>query len=1115
MNSPDYEGINEERQKLGLTCGDELRTPLPTFSSNILSSHSCGAQFEQNPTFKGRPSKTEKKIHSERKHITALFADVSGYTSLAEFMDPEELKDIISFLVAEMNKVVDKYQGSIENFSGDQIMVLFGYPQIHEDDAVRAVRTAIEIHRVAEEISQKFQETLKHSLTVHIGINSGLAVTGQADFHNTTNHIAGDAINVASRLCSLAKAGETLVGQTTYVQTAGFFFFATLEAVQVKGKTRPVQVYRLMRPKELPSKTHRVSGLRAEIIGRSKEMALLAKAVDRLLKGNGTFIAIGGEAGTGKSRLIEEFKASLNLEAVNWIEGHAYNYTQHISYYPLIDLIKRELGIEERDTPEQMAKKLEARVDDLVETRENVLPYLGNLLSLHYPETAGVSPDFLKSRTQRAILAILKAMTEKAPTVICLEDLHWADATFLDFLRSALLHQGPTSLTLCTCRPPLKLFSKEEISRVGEGYLEIQLQDLSQAEAQEMVVSILGTETIPTEMRRYIQEKVGGNPFYLEEMVNSLIELGTLEFEDGGWKLTRAIVDADIPPTIHSVISDRIDRLGGATRHLLQEASVIGRTIPYEILKRVTESPDSLDRLLTELEPLDLIRRTDQSGKEYIFKHALIQEVVYSGLLKKDRQAMHERIGLVMEEIFQDRLPEIFETLAFHFKHTKLIHRTMIYLIESGRKSLRQYAVEESHHHFQEAFELLSKGLGKSEEERKHLLDFLSEWAQVFYYRGDFKGLTELLLGVQELAESIHDKARLGIYYGWLGKAMIGYGNVLESHDYSCKALKLGQEINSYPVMGLAYSNLIWTCCEKKLLNQGILYGIEAEKISKLYDQDPIVFFTSRGALGLVYLFKGDSEKIFELGKILMEYGEIHSNLRSMAVGYIVHGYGCYASGDFVRAEEFCHKAIECLDDPLFSEWSKVLLCMTYLINNQIEDAEKLIQEILPVCKRFGIGYIETSTKVFQGAVLAAKGQLSQGLRMLEEAHRIFQKDERFFSLYIAEFTLAEIYLKMAMRTQGLDFRIFIRNLIFIITELPFSRRRAEAHLNNIIQVGQEIKSQGFLHGQALFNMGLLLRLKGDKASATAYFNEALPIFHRCSSVNSLKRCQEALDSVC
>jgi tetratricopeptide (TPR) repeat protein len=705
-------------------------------------------------------------------------------------------------------------------------------------------------------------------------------------------------------------------------------------------------------------------------------------------------------------------------------------------------------------------------------------------------------------------------MTEKAPTVICLEDLHWADTTFLEFLRSALLHQGPTSLTLCTYRPPLKLFSKEEINMMGEGYVEIQLQDLSQAEAQEMVVSILGAETIPTEMRQYIQEKVGGNPFYLEEMVNSLIELGTLEFEDDCWKLTRSIADSDIPPTIHAVISDRIDRLDGAIRHLLQEASVIGRTVPYEILKRVTESPDSLDRLLIGLEPLDLIRKTDQSGKEYIFKHALIQEVVYCSLLKKDRQVMHERIGLVMEDVFQDRLPEIFETLAFHFKHSKLIHRAMIYLIESGRKSLRQYAVEESHHHFQEAFEFLGKTLVKSEEGKKHLVDFLTEWAQVFYYRGDFRGLTELLLGVQELAESIDDKARLGIYYGWLGFALIGYGKVQESHDYSSKALKLGQEINSYPVMGLAYANLIWTCCEKKLLDQGIQYGIEAEKISKLYDQEPIIFFTSYGALGLNYLFKGDSEKIFEIGKTLVDYGEIHSNLRSMAVGYIVHGYGCYASGDFDRAEEFCNKAIECLDDPLFSEWSKVLLCMIHLLNNQIEDAERVIKEILPICKRLGIGYIETATKVFQGAVWAAKGQISQGLRMMEEAHRIFIEDERFFSLYIAEYTLAEIYLKMAMRAQGLNFRIFLKNLIFIITELPFARRRAEAHLNRIIHVGQELKSQGFMHGQALFNMGLLLRSKGNKAAAMAYFNEALLIFQRCCSVSSLKRCQEALDSV-
>ncbi len=172
-------------------------------------------------------------------------------------------------------------------------------------------------------------------------------------------------------------------------------------------------------------------------------------------------------------------------------------------------------------------------------------------------------------------------------------------------------------------------------------------------------------------------------------------------------------------------------------------------------------------------------------------------------------------------------------------------------------------------------------------------------------------------------------------------------------------------------------------------------------------------------SLGLVYLFKGDSEKIFEIAKNLLDYGETHSNLRSIAVGYIINGYGCYAKGDFIRAAEFCKKAIECLEDPLFSEWAKVLLCMIYLVNNQIDDAEEIIRQSLPICQLLGIGYIETAAQVFQGAVLVAKGQISRGLKMLERVRRLFQDEERFFSLYIAEATLAEIYFRMAMRDQG------------------------------------------------------------------------------------------------
>jgi tetratricopeptide (TPR) repeat protein len=454
------------------------------------------------------------------------------------------------------------------------------------------------------------------------------------------------------------------------------------------------------------------------------------------------------------------------------------------------------------------------------------------------------------------------------------------------------------------------------------------------------------------------------------------------------------------------------------------------------------------------------------------------------------------------------------DLLSFHFKHTELSEKALHYLIESGRKSLGKYAVQESHHHYQEAFNILGKIPEKSAEERKRLVDFLNEWAQVFYYRGDFRGFTALLLDHKELAESIEDKARLGIYYGWLGFALFGSGKVREAHGYSSQALKLGEETGSYPIMGLAYANLTWTCAELKLLDQGIQYGIEAGKIARLYELEPMIFFQSLSGMGMIYLFKGDSEKNFEIGRALLEYGESNSNLRSIVVGHIVTGYGHYTKGDFNRAIECCKKAIELLNDPLFSEWPKLFLCMNYLINGQIEEAEELIQDILPFCEDLGIGYIVTAAKVLRGVVLVAKGRLSQGIKILEKDLKIFEDNGRFFSLYVMETAVAEIYFRIATRAQALNPMDVIKNLGFIITKLPFSRRRAEAYLNKIVQVGREVESQGFVQGQALLHLGCLHQLTRKSAPARECFAAALQILERCASETDLQKVREALASV-
>ena len=271
---------------------------------------------------------------------------------------------------------------------------------------------------------------------MHIGINTGLAVTGKFDYAKAAHHIAGDTVNVASRLCTLAKAGETLVGQTTYTQAQDFFSFGPMEMVQVKGKTKPVQVYKFLAPRESPGRTHHLSGHRAALIGRQREMAGPGPGYGQAPGGGeGSVITICGEAGTGKSRLLEEFQATLDLKAVRWIEGHAYAYTQNISYYPLINLIKRDLGIEKGDTPTGWLAKLEARLEEFDGLKKDVAPYIGGLLSLPYPETAEMSPEFWKSRLHQAILLTMQAQAKQAPLVVCFEDLQWADSTFLNFLR--------------------------------------------------------------------------------------------------------------------------------------------------------------------------------------------------------------------------------------------------------------------------------------------------------------------------------------------------------------------------------------------------------------------------------------------------------------------------------------------------------------------------------------------------------------------------------------------------------------------------------------------------------------------------------------------------------
>ncbi|MBW1774908.1 MAG: AAA family ATPase, partial [Deltaproteobacteria bacterium] len=931
MKCPKCQIENEKGSKFCLECGLKLELQCSQCGKTLPFSakfcNKCGQDLREIQ----KPKQTTPLHEGERKYVTVLFSDLSGYTAMSEKLDLEEVKEIISRIFGEIAQVVAKYEGFIEKFVGDAVMALFGVPKAHEDDPVRAILAAHEIHVLVEAMSPGLEEKIGRPISMHSGINTGLVVTGEVDMEKGTHGVAGDTINLASRLQGLAKKGEILVGHDTYRQAEGHFSFEPMEPVRVKGKADPVQVYRVLSQKERPVTTRRLSGLRANLTGRKGEMAELGEAVERLRDSKGSIFSICGDAGTGKSRLVEDFKATLDLEEIRWFEGHAYAYAQNIPYFPLINFLNGIFHIEEKDSSEKIREKIESGIKDITGNSREMVPYVGNLYALPYPELKDVSAELWKNRLEESVKAILTALAKRAPTVFLLEDLHWADRSFVGLLRRVLLEIRQPAIVLCVYRPPFSLFTTHQLTSVSKLYHEIRLQDLSLSDAQDMLASLLKTENIPSELKRWVQKKTEGNPFYLEELVNTLIESQVLIRENGDWKITRLMKETDISSSIHGLISGRLDRLEKETKRILQEASVIGRAFLYEILIQVTELEDRIDRGLSSLERLDLIRtRSFEPDLEYMFKHPLTQEVVYNGLLKRERKDIHEQVARVMERLFESRLSEFYETLAYHFSLGRSGNKAVEYLVKAGEKSLARYAVEEAHEQYKMAYDILGPKEDKSEEEKKLLIDMLNSWGYVYYYLGDMKAFISLFESHKAVAESLGDKARLGMFYAWLGIAHYMAGPQKDSYDYLRSALELGERAGDQKVVGYACAWLPYTCAFLGLFEEGLGYGKRAQEIAESFPSDQYLFFKSLGGICYIYVWQRNTKKVFEGAKRLLDYGEKTSNSRSKVFGHWLNAFGHIKKGDTVLCRKESEKSVGAALDPFYSQFATPNLGISY-----------------------------------------------------------------------------------------------------------------------------------------------------------------------------------------
>ncbi len=1114
MQCPECQFENREGVKFCEECGAKMELKCPQCGAEIpLGRKFCG-QCGQELAEPIKPQRQKLETESERKYVTVLFSDLSGFTSLSERLDPEEVKEITTRIFGEISGIIDKYEGFIEKFAGDAVMALFGVPEAHEDDPIRAIRAAKEIHKVVRSMNPEIEMKIGQPLSMHSGINTGLVVTGEVNLERGTHGVTGDALNVASRLSSLAKVHEILVGQETFRQALGYFEFEAQEPVQVKGKAEPILNYKVVSSKERPVPLHRLSILRAELIGRRAEMEELREAVSDLKNGKGRIFSISGDAGTGKSRLVEEFKAGLNLNEIQWLEGHAYAYCQNIPYFPLIDLLNRIFQIDEEDHPESVREKVESRIKTLLGNREDVIPYIGSLYSLNYSEVEGVSPETWKRRLQESIKAIFSSLALKSHTVIFLEDLHWADPSFVELLRNTLLGVRQPAIVLCVHRPTFSLYTSHQLGGLEKIYREIRLVDLSPSEAQDMLASLLKSPKIPSDLRRLVQDKAEGNPFYLEELVNSLIESETLIRENGNWTLTGPIRDSDISSTIHGIIAGRLDRLEKESKRVLQEASVIGRSFLYEVLRRISELKQNIEGYLRSLEQFDLIRpKSLHPDLEYIFKHALTQEVVYNGLLIRERKDIHERIALAMEDLFSERLPEFYEALAFHFKRGHSDQKAVDYLMKSGEKSLGRYAVEESHQYFKEAFQILGNKTDRSEDEDSLLIALIVKWAYVYYYMGDFKGLTDLLGAHQSLAETITDRAVAGMFYGWLGMALWSRERYMESQRHLLKALQIGEELGDRKVIGYACTWLTWTCAELGLLDEALKFGERAQSVAKDFPADHYLFFKSLGGIGFAHYYRGEGEKALEAGRVLVEFGERNSDIRSMVMGHYITGLGHYISGDLASGIKSEQRAVQISADPYYRQFPRLFEGICCFLKGEFDQAEEALVEVADFSREYGTECLGTPAAALLGAVLLSTGELKRGLKMVEENRRRFEQGGRKWCVALTDIMLGQFYLQVATGGGETNLPFMLKNLPFLVSKLPFAGNKAKQHFLNCIEMAEEIGAHG-LSGESYMGLALLHRSKGRKDEAAKSISEAIRRFEKCELETPLQQAKDALASI-
>ena len=875
----------------------------------------------------------QDKLEGERKQVTVMFCDMEGFTALSEKLGPEEAYSVMDRVYEILIRRVHDYEGTVNEMTGDGIMALFGAPVALEDAPQRAIRSAYDIHRSMSKFNEKYRLESKKvfPMKMRIGIHTGPVVVGSLGNDLRVEFKAvGDTVNLASRMEEIAEPGTTYVTEVTFRLTEGIFRFESLGERRVKGKKKPIRVYRVIAPSTRRTRFD-ISAERGltPFVGRERELELLLDGFERSKRGRGQAFSITAEAGVGKSRLLYEFRKAVANEDVSFLEGKCLSFSRGVAYHPIIDILKTQFEIHGNDKDTEIISKVEENLETLGVDEAYMLPYILELLSV---EESGInsiptSAEGKKIHIIESVKRIALKGSEIRPLILAIEDLHWIDNSSEEALKELLNSiSGARILLLFTYRP-------EFVHSWGSRsyHCQVNLNRFSNRESLIMVTHLLGEGEIDSDLEEFILERTEGVPFFIEEFVKSLKDLRVVERRGSRFVAVKNFRDVSLPSTIQEVIMARVDSLPEDAKKLLQMGSVIGREFDYKLIGVVTGLPDQelLSRLSVLKDAELLYERGIYPHSTCIFKHALTQDAAYQSLMSATRKQYHSAVAKKLEEHFPERRRAHPEILAHHFTEAGLSEQAVPYWRMAGEIAIKHSAHLEAADHFTRGLELLKTLPETTEHLKQELALQIALYAPLSGAKG--YGAPEVDRAynrARELCEKVGEPSQLFlVLYGlWGHNFVLGKLDMVPKLAEQC--LNLAQDIRDPALLMEAY----------RMVGETALYHGDFEKAreywehslslydpekhrahAEIYGQDPGVALLAHGSMILWYLGHPDQARKRSDESLALAREHAHPFTLAFALYIGVVPYQC--SGDVTTTQVRLEEAIDLSEKQGFPFW--------------------------------------------------------------------------------------------------------------------------------------------------------------------------------------------------